>query len=87
MKALISPIEVSTIRYVVAWVDDEPQYETIENCLRVAEVEPDDKVFEVAPPLYWINCPEECKADLWYYKDGLHKKPEDAPNPNETESE
>jgi len=83
MKALISPDEIQIITYISAWVDSEPQYTDIEDCQRVAEVEPDDKVFEVAPLLHWIDCPDDCVADEWYYKNGLHKKPEDAPKPEE----
>lgn len=81
MKALISPEETRTISYITAWADDEPQYTEIENCQRVAEVA--ENAFEVAPPLHWIDCSDDCVADLWYYKDGLHKIPEDAKNPNE----
>jgi hypothetical protein len=86
MKALISPIEVFTHKWVTAWKKEEDAYvpettEKIEGCTRVAEVEPDEKVFEVAAPLYWIDCPEDCTAEGWYFKDGLHKKPENAPIP------
>jgi hypothetical protein len=78
MKALISPNEIQNITYISSWDGDEPVYETIENCQRVAEVEPDNKVFEVASPLHWIDCPNDCVADEWYYKDGLYKNPTDA---------
>jgi hypothetical protein len=87
MKALISPSELFTYTQVTAWKKEGNNWVpasfgvVIQDCMRVAEVEPDDKVFEVAAPLYWVECPEDCKADLWYYKDGLHKKPEDAPIP------
>jgi hypothetical protein len=81
MKALISPVEVQTITYISAWIDGMPQYTDIHDCQRVAQVEVE--TFDVAPPLYWVDCPADCEADQWYYKDGLHKKPEDAPNPDE----
>jgi len=86
MKALISPAEVFAYQWVVSWKKEGSEYvpdvvETIDGCTRVAEVEPDDKVFEVAAPLYWITCPEDCTADGWYFKDGLHKKPENTPIP------
>jgi hypothetical protein len=85
MKALISPNEVAYVRWVSSWVREEnvwePVYSEITGCQRVAEVEPDDKVFAVATPLHWVDCPDECVADAWYYKDGVHKKPEDAPKP------
>lgn len=32
---------------------------------RVAQVAESD--FPVAPPLFWIDCPDECVADLWWY--------------------
>lgn len=32
---------------------------------RVAEVA--ETSFEVAPPLFWITCSSEVKADWWYY--------------------
>jgi len=38
-----------------------------ENGYRVAEVEPDDKVFEVAQPLFWVDCDENVVANLFWY--------------------
>ena len=35
---------------------------------RIAQVEPIS--FEVAAPLFWIDCPEDCLADLWFYFGG-----------------
>jgi hypothetical protein len=34
---------------------------------RVAQVEPDDKIFPVANPLFWIDCGDNVKADQFYY--------------------
>jgi hypothetical protein len=98
MKALISPEEVFTWTWVTSWkwgtvitpagveelgwVPDTT--DSIENCLRVAETEPDDKIFEVATPLFWLDCPDNCKADQWYFKDGeVHIKPTDVPRPED----
>lgn len=85
MKALISPNEAFDLVYVSSWVRDgekwEPVYSEVPGCQRVAEVEPDTNVFEVAPPLYWVDCPDDCSADAWYFKDGVHKKPENAQKP------
>jgi hypothetical protein len=97
MKALISPEEVFTWTWVTSWkwgtvvingsqvpgwVPDITQ--SIEDCQRVAEVEPDDKVFEVAQPLHWVSCPDDCVADVWYFKDGeVHIKPTDVPRPED----
>jgi len=63
MKALISPLEIKTIRYITKFVNDEPQYKVITDCLRVVEVKTDNEVFEVAPPLYWVDCPNECEPN------------------------
>lgn len=65
-KALISTNE-SPIYYVSAWEGNppEPILTPIENSCRVAEVE--SKTFEVAEPLFWVDCPDNCLADQWYY--------------------
>jgi hypothetical protein len=82
MKALISPKESFTLTWISSWDSDTPVYSEILDCQRVAEVEPDDKTFEVAPPLHWVDCPNDCKADQWYFKDGqCFIKPQDAPKP------
>jgi hypothetical protein len=91
MKALICPNEVFAIRWIVEWTRNdnfpngwEPVYSDSEivDCQRIAQVEPDDNTFDVAPPLYWVDCPEECEADYWYYKDGqCFKRPVDAEAP------
>ena len=52
MKALISPLEKVT------------DINGNQGC-RVAQV--DALGFEVAEPLFWIGCPDDCVADLWYY--------------------
>ena len=89
MKALISPNEVFNYSYISSWTQDSqtqvwnPIYSEILNCQRVAQVEPDNQTFPVAEPLYWFDCSDDCKADLWYFKDGqVAVKPTDAPNPN-----
>lgn len=84
MKALISPAETKTVSYIESWqvVDGEvtPVYKSIENCVRVAEVSLEP--FDVAEPLFWIDCPEDCRSGSWYYKDGtVHAKPVDAEMP------
>lgn len=85
-KALISPVEIFNHTYVSGWKTEEGSiipieiYTTIENCYRVAEVA--ETTFEVAEPLFWTDCPDDCKADLWYYKDGVfYAKPTDVPQP------
>lgn len=55
MKALISPNEkVTDINGNVG--------------KRIAQVE--YVSFEVAPPLFWTDCQDECTADTWYYFEG-----------------
>lgn len=85
MKALIAPMQKRDIEWVASWVNSpeglEPVFDVVKDCFRVADVKPQS--FEVASPLFWVDCPDDCKADLWYYKDGvLAKRPDDAPRPN-----
>lgn len=62
MKALISPLEQAI------------DYLGNSGC-RVAQVEP--FAFEVADPLYWIDCPDDCIADQWYWiENGLRPIPQ-----------
>lgn len=87
MKALISPNETFNYSWISSWSKNQqdqwvPTYSEILNCQRVAEVQPDNKIFEIAPPLHWVDCPEDCVADQWYFKDGqCFVKPQDAPMP------
>lgn len=88
MKALISPTEMFTHVQVTSWTfvpskHGQPSFYqpattvSIEGCIRVAQVEPDNQTFDVAAPMEWITCPDDCVADVWYYKDGqFYKKPE-----------
>jgi hypothetical protein len=32
---------------------------------RCAEVT--TQTFEVNPSLFWVDCPDDCQADVWYY--------------------
>lgn len=86
MKALISPNEIFNYSYISSWNEVngvwEPVYSQILNCQRVAQVEPDNKTFPVAEPLFWIDCPDNCVADQWYYKDAqVQIKTEDVAKP------
>jgi hypothetical protein len=66
-KTLISPNE-TPIQYVSGWTEanpKEPIYSTYENSCRVAEV--CDAEFEVAPPLFWVDCADDVVADQFYY--------------------
>ena len=92
MKALISTTEISNVTWVTSWEEVTPPTDpvtyqplttsTIEDTQRVAEVVADDATFEVNPSLIWVDCDDDCKADTWYYKDGVvYIKPENAPLP------
>ena len=93
MKALISTTEISNVTWVTSWEEVTPPTDpvtyqpattsTIEDTMRVAEVVADDATFEVTPLLlFWVDCPDDCVADQWYYKDGaIYIKPEDVPQP------
>ena len=41
---------------------------------RIAQVEPDNQTFEVAQPLYWTTCPDDCTTQ-WTYVDGQFVPP------------
>lgn len=81
MKALISPNE--KVSYISDWFwgkvntpDGQeifswmPIFSLINGGQRIAEVELNDKTFEIAEPLFWVDCPDDCVADQWYYNDG-----------------
>ncbi len=53
-RALISPNEVVTAPSGTAGE-------------RIAQVAPIGQDFPVAPPLFWVDCPDDCVADEWYY--------------------
>ena len=66
-KALISPNE-SPIQYVSGWGDAPPYkaiYSNYPDSCRVAEV--CDAEFEVAQPLFWVDCADDVLADQFYY--------------------
>lgn len=70
MKALISPQEKAY------------SYDGTLLGERIAQVSESD--FPVAPPLFWVDCPIDCEADLWYYLDGqCLPKPVPPPQPEE----
>lgn len=87
MKALISPNELFTHTWISSWKQEDDKWVpdtmgAIENCQRVAEVKSDNNVFEVAQPLFWVDCSDNCVADQWYFKDGqVFIKPQDVAKP------
>lgn len=50
---------------------------------RIAQVE--QTPFEVAAPLFWTDCPDDCVADVWWYYEGtcqvMPQPPEPESNP------
>jgi hypothetical protein len=65
MKALIDP-RVS-VQYVASWSGNplKPVYETYPNSARVCQVE--DNEFDVAEPLFWVDCDPSVVADQYWY--------------------
>lgn len=41
--------------------------ESRESGYRVAQVSPDTDIFPVAPQMYWVDCPDDLKADQKWY--------------------
>ncbi len=87
-KGLIDPN--TKVLYISAWTPPAkdgdfytPVVTEVPDSDRLAEVI--DHEFDVAEPLFWVDCPDEAIADLWYY-DNVKKqvliKPEDAPYPS-----
>lgn len=71
MKALISPTEL-VYRVCSIEIDEDTgvkfqRTEPIPNAGRVAQVEQDENVFEVAAPLFWVSCQDDCVAGVFYY--------------------
>jgi hypothetical protein len=86
MKALISPNEIISFEFISSWTQTDttwiPVRQSIDGCTRIADVAADDAIFEVADPLYWVECPDECNTDKWYYKDNQFLQvPDDEPMP------
>ena len=42
---------------------------------RIAQIRPDDRIFQVAPALKWVNCPDDCQMD-WSFCDGQFIPPD-----------
>lgn len=66
MKSLIDPN--TSVQHIVSWTDTKPYkpvYETYLNSARVCEVE--EVEFDVAPPLFWVDCADDVVADQFYY--------------------
>lgn len=56
--------------------------ETRETGYRVAQVEPDAQIFEVAQPLFWVSCADDVVADqFWYDPETQTIKPMPQPDP------
>lgn len=53
-----------------------------ESGYRVAQVEPDNKVFGVATGMFWVDCADDCVADqFWYDPQDETIKPFPQPEP------
>ena len=82
-NALISPNE--SVSYISGWTDGkypQPIYSVIPNAERIAEVA--ESTFEIAPPLFWVECADDVIADQFYYDSAtslIQKIPDPAPEP------
>ena len=64
-KALISPQE-NPISYISSWVSrTQPVNSYYPNSCRIAEVA--DSEFEIAPPLFWVNCADDVTAENYWF--------------------
>lgn len=64
-KALISPNE-KPITYISSWtVDGRAVYSDYPNSCRIAEVVDID--FEIAPPLFWVDCANDVTSENYWY--------------------
>lgn len=54
--------------------------EPVTNGYRVAQVEPEDNIFGVLEPMYWLDCNDDVIADRWYY-DTTEKTIKEVPIP------
>lgn len=72
MKALIAPND--GVQCCTSWTPNPdplakqkylPVMESIPNGCRVAQVA--DNEFEVALPMFWVECSDNVVADQWYY--------------------
>ena len=50
-----------------ALIDPNIFYKNDKNKLVIQYIEKDRGAFEVAPPFYWIECPDDINRDLTYY--------------------
>ena len=90
-KALISPDQ--SVSYISSWQEVGvntymPVWTTIVGGERVAEVM--DAEFEVAPPLFWVDCADNTVADQFYYESQTQQilpKPQDASYPDPVQPE
>lgn len=76
MKSLININE--SVSKIVSWVKNPkwdgqskneylPEYGNIDNAARVCQVESDSQVFPIAEPLFWVDCSNDVRADVYYY--------------------
>lgn len=66
-KALIDPS--ISVTYIASWFESngkyEPIYSVCQNSARVCEI--CEESFEVANPLFWVDCSDEIVADQFWY--------------------
>lgn len=90
-KALINPLNTN-IYYVSSWAEVIPvtspvtytqNYTSISNSCEITEVS--DSEFEVALPLFWVDCEDNVTPEEYYYNTStelIMEKPADEPDPD-----
>jgi hypothetical protein len=79
-QALINPTQ--QVQYISSWILNPqwyiqappsipkyiPVYSIYANSETVCQIEPDDLIFPVANPFYWLSCPDNIVAYDYYYE-------------------
>lgn len=87
MKALISPNEL--VQQITSWEQVDGVYQPVYTVLGLRIAQTSETSFEVAPPLFWVDCADDVTE--WYYYSSETQSciqiPEPAPEPTDTTSE
>lgn len=62
-KALLNPKQVAN--HIIGWSNNSPIYGAYTNGVMICEVA--EQEFDVAPPLYWVDCEDDVISYQYYY--------------------
>lgn len=68
MKAFIDP--TTQVQFVESWTTEKPYKAilgTYENSGRICQVEPDDKIFPISEPYFWVSCADGVTPETFWY--------------------